>query len=102
MAAKAQEGPDIVGGPWKVENCILANFTLDIQIHLNNSNPNETTIVSIPPTAKVQDTSNCGTKEDKNIQILDLEWEDIPKNDSQVSLKREISISFRRNATLGL
>ena len=99
---KAQSGPDIpVGGPWIVENCIMANFTLDIKIHLNNSNPNETTTISIPPSAKVQDSSKCGTKEDKNIQNLDLKWIDVQTNDSR-SLEREISISFRRNTTLGL
>ena len=88
-------------GQWKVGNCILANFTLDIHVHLNKSQPNVTTIVSIPQEAKVLPRSHCGTEANQDLQVLALGWTVTPKNDSTKTLYREISISFKRNKTLG-
>jgi len=79
----------------------MANFTLDIQIHLNKSQPNDTTIVSVPQNAQVLPFSHCGTKDDKDIQVLALGWEHKQENDTANMLHREIQISFRRNETLG-
>ena len=85
-------------GHWKVATCIQATFTLDIVVHL----PNENTTVSVPQDAKVLPMmSHCGTKDDQDLQQLALEWDTIPKNDTNVNLHREIFISFRRNKTLG-
>jgi len=93
-----KEGPEIAQEPqWKVDNCILANFTLDILVQL----PTENVTVSVPQEAKVLSTSHCGTKDDQDLQVLALGWDFVPKNDSHVNLHRTISISFKRNKTLG-
>jgi len=86
---------------WQVEDCILANFTLDIQVHLNKTQPNATTIVSVPQDAKVLPRSHCGKPDNPDLQVLALGWTVVPKNDTTKTLYREISISFKRNTTLG-
>ena len=98
---QAQSEPNKAEGQWKVDKCIMANFTLDIQIHLNKSQPNDTTIVSVPQSAQVLPISHCGAKDDKDIQVLALGWEHKQENDTANMLHREIQISFRRNETLG-
>ena len=83
---------------WKVDNCILANFTLKILVKL----PTENVTVTVPQEAKVDPAqSHCGTKDDQDLQVLALQWDFVPKNDTSVKLHRTISISFKRNKTLG-
>jgi len=83
---------------WKVDNCILANFTLKILVKL----PTENVTVTVPQEAQVDPAqSHCGTKDDQDLQVLALQWDFVPKNDTSVKLHRTISISFKRNKTLG-
>ena len=98
---KSPNQSEVDESQWKVGDCILANFTLDIQVHLNKTQPNATTVVHIPQDAKVLPRSHCGTKDNPDLQVLALGWTVQPKNDTTKTLYREISISFKRNTTLG-
>jgi len=98
---KSPNQSEVDESQWKVGDCILADFTLDIQVHLNKTQPNATTVVHIPQDAKVLPRSHCGTKDNPDLQVLALGWTVQPKNDTTKTLYREISISFKRNTTLG-
>jgi len=89
-----QENRDISDEPqWKVGDCILAHFSMNITIHHKDSN--ETTVISIPETAKV-DTST-GKSTCRNITAN--EDQDLVLNWQENELNREIHIKFRRNLT---
>jgi len=76
--------------PWKVGDCILAHFEMNITIHLD---ANKTTTIKIPKTAKVDNkSSNCGNITKNEDQRLVLNWKD-------ADLNRELVINFRRNLT---
>jgi len=79
---------------WKVGDCILAHFSMNITIHHDKSN--DTTIISIPESAKVDMStgkSTCRNITANEDQDLVLNWK------SETDLNREIHIKFRRNLT---
>jgi lysosomal-associated membrane protein 1/2 len=78
---------------WKVGDCILAHFSMNITIHHKDSN--DTSIISIPESAKV-DTST-GKSTCRNITAN--EDQDLVLNWKENDLNREIHIKFRRNMT---
>merc|ERR1712179_692415 len=78
--------------PWKVGDCILAHFEMNITIRLDKEDANKTTTIKIPKTAKVDNKSNCGNITNNEDQILVLNWKD-------GDLNRELVINFRRNLT---
>jgi len=79
--------------PWKVGDCILAHFEMNITIRLDKEDMNKTTTIKIPKTAKVDNkSSNCGNITKNEDQKLVLNWKD-------GDLNRELVINFRRNLT---
>jgi len=79
--------------PWKVGDCILAHFEMNITIRLSKEDANKTTTIKIPKTAKVDNkSSNCGNITKNEDQRLVLNWKD-------ADLNRELVINFRRNLT---
>lgn len=84
-------------GNWAFEDCILAQFSMNITIYDNPKNLNETKVIVVPATATVDTKqSTCGNPEKNEDQILGLTWKDT-KFDSEVSLEQNILITFRRN-----
>ena len=88
-------------GTWAVGDCILAQFQMNISIHMNPKDPKvDIETVQVSPDAKVDATkSNCGG--DNDDQTLVLSWTAHQSNDSSIELAREITIKFRRNTTDG-
>ena len=88
-------------GQWAYDPCVLMqfsmNFTIDLEEHFN-----ETLVVHVPPSAKVDNSSSsCGDDKKNADQYVTLRWKAIQKNDS-LELERHLTINFRKNLTLGL
>ena len=78
---------------WRVGDCILARFEMNITIHTDQENANKTITIKIPKTAKVNNkASKCGNITKNDDQTLVLNWKDN-------HLNRELVINFRRNLT---
>jgi len=80
---------------WKVGDCILAHFHMNITILSDPKVSNKTTIISIPDTATVDVShgkSKCGNITNNEDQTLVLSWK-------EQDLSRELVINFRRNLT---
>jgi len=77
---------------WKVGDCILAHFQMNVSIHLDPKDLNKTIIFNIPSTATVGNKSTCGNITKNEDQMLVLNWKDS-------DLDRELVINFRRNLT---
>ena len=86
-------------GLWNVTTCIKANFSMNFTFDLKNYEPPIPVTVYVPKDAEVDDlASKCGNGNED--QILALKWKDDAKNDTE--LDRSITISFKKNETLGL
>ena len=86
-------------GLWNVTTCIKANFSMNFTFVLKNYEPQIPVTVYVPKDAEVDDlASKCGNGNED--QILALKWKDDAKNDTE--LDRSITISFKKNETLGL
>ena len=83
-------------GNWTVDNCILAQFAMEITLHPNKTNPNVTTVIEVPRHAQVDKiASNCGN----TTQDLSLFWTDRELNSTNV-LMRNLTLRFgRKNET---
>lgn len=91
----AQEQP-IVLGNWAFQDCILAQFSMNITIHPQQGNTNISSVVVIPPSARVDEqSSTCGNVTANEDQRLVLTWDD-PGNETEI-LERDVTIIFRRN-----
>jgi len=77
-------------GNWTVGDCILAQFAIEVTVHYNTKDFNETMIVDVPPNATVAAGSQCGQAK----QSLTLVWSDLAFNDSSVTLNRSLTIDF--------
>lgn len=86
-------------GLWNVTTCIKANFSMNFTFVLKNYEPQIPVTVYVPKDAEVDDlASKCGNGNED--QILALKWKDDAKNNTE--LDRSITISFKKNETLGL
>lgn len=89
------QDPPVLGN-WALDDCILAQFSMNITIFPDHKNPNKTTTVTIPNDAQVDPKkSTCGDMQKNQDQILTLSWKD--KVNETIDLEREIMITFRRN-----
>jgi len=80
---------------WKVGDCILAHFKMNITIPTDPKNPNVTTVINIPSSATVDTTrSKCNNITANEDQMLVLTWVEGPEK-----LHRELAMNFRRNLT---
>ena len=78
---------------WRVGDCILARFEMNITIHTDQENANKTITIKIPKNAKVDHkSSKCGNITKNEDQRLVLSWRDY-------HLPNELVINFRRNLT---
>ena len=96
----AQKDKVPILGNWAVGDCILAQFNLNITIHIDPKDDNKTLTVKIPKDAQVdKKKSKCGEKKNDD-QLLVLHWEDKVVSESiEEDLDREITIIFRKNVT---
>ena len=86
-------------GLWNVTTCIKANFSMNFTFVLTNYEPPIPVTVYVPKDAEVDDfASKCGNGNED--QVLALKWKDDAKNNTE--LDRSITISFKKNETLGL
>ena len=86
-------------GLWNVTTCIKANFSMNFTFFLKNYEPQIPVTIYVPKDAEVDDlASKCGNGNED--QILALKWKDDAKNNTE--LDRSITISFKKNETLGL
>jgi len=80
---------------WKVGDCILAHFHMNITIHSDPKVSNKTILITIPDSAKVdmsEGKSTCNVTGHPDDQRLVLNWKDN-------NLNRDLVINFRRNLT---
>lgn len=78
-------------GNWTVGDCILAQFAIDITLHPNATDKNETLTLAVLPRAKADESQNNCKNE---TQSLSLDWSEQEKN-STLQLARNFTIEFR-------
>ena len=87
-------------GLWNVTTCIKANFSMNFTFALKNYEKQPKITIYVPKSAEVDDlASKCGDGNED--QILGLKWKDYDTK-NKTELDRSITISFKKNVTLGL
>ena len=81
-------------GEWKVGNCLMAGFALQINIGADNNATAQTAFV-VPNDAAVKgDQDQCGN----DTNSLELTWSERAPNDTSMVLERKLDITFKKAA----
>jgi len=79
-------------GEWKVGNCLMAGFALQINIGADNNATTQTSFV-VPENAAVNaDQAQCGNA----TNTLELSWSETAPNDTSLTLARKLDITFKK------